>query len=104
MRWRKGRITAGEIILAVNRKQGKHVPVVPSEAFSLYRRLSDEIRPVYDGRRTLVIGFAETATAIGAAVAADLSALYLQTTREEMEDVSYCFFQRLTATPRSSGW
>lgn len=78
--------------LAVNRKQGKHVPVVPSEAFSLYRRLSDEIRPVYDGRRTLVIGFAETATAIGAAVAADLSALYLQTTREEMGGVSYLFF------------
>ena len=68
--------------LAVNRKQGKHVPVSPEEAFSLYRALADEIRHEYEGQRLLVIGFAETATAIGAALAVELNSLYMQTTRE----------------------
>lgn len=78
--------------LAVNRKQGKHVPVSPEEAFSLYRALADEIRHEYEGQRLLVIGFAETATAIGAALAVELNSLYMQTTREELDDVKYLFF------------
>ena len=78
--------------LAVNRKQGKHVPVRPGEAFDLYRRLADEIRDVYEGETLLVIGFAETATAIGACLAAELETLYMQTTREDLPGVSYLYF------------
>lgn len=78
--------------LAVNRKQGKHVPVSPKEAFGLYRRLCGEIREVYEGETLLVIGFAETATAIGAFLAAERNALYMQTTREDLPGVSYLYF------------
>jgi len=40
----------------------------------------------------LVIGFAETATAIGAAVAVDMNTNYIQTTREIIDGVDYLFF------------
>lgn len=46
----------------------------------------------YSDERLLVIGFAETATAIGAGVAVLLNAKYIQTTREDIADVEYLFF------------
>ena len=78
--------------LVVNRLQGKHVPVKPSEAFAMFDALAGQIEEIYSGERRLLIGFAETATAIGAAVAGKLQALYMQTTREIISDVEYLFF------------
>lgn len=78
--------------LVVNRLQGKHIPVSPSEALKMFDELADIIRESYPGERLLLIGFAETATAIGAEVAVKLGTHYIQTTREIVEDVNYLFF------------
>lgn len=78
--------------LVVNRLQGKHIPVKPEEAFSMFRELADTIKKEYGKERLLLIGFAETATAIGAAVAVELDTRYIQTTREIIPDVEYLFF------------
>ena len=51
--------------LVVNRLQGKHVPVSPGEAMQMFEELAAAARERYGAERTLVIGFAETATAIG---------------------------------------
>ena len=60
--------------LVVNRLQGKHVPVKPGEALSMFGALADTLKGKYEAEKLLVVGFAETATAIGAAVAAELGA------------------------------
>lgn len=78
--------------LVVNRLQGKHIPVRPGEALAMFHALADTIRDRYGNEKLLVIGFAETATAVGAAVAAELGADYMQTTREIVPDVSYLYF------------
>lgn len=78
--------------LVVNLLQGKHVPVSPGKALRLFDCLADLLLREYGGERLLLIGFAETATAIGAAVAEKLEALYIQTTREQMEGVEYFYF------------
>ena len=71
--------------LLVNRMQAKHVPSRPGEALALFAALGRELYPQLSGRVTF-IGFAETATAIGAHVAAICpgQAYYLQTTREAL--------------------
>lgn len=78
--------------LVVNRLQGKHVPVSPQKALRMFGCLADLLLCGYTGEKLLLIGFAETATAIGAAVAEKLGALYIQTTREQMEGVEYFYF------------
>ena len=78
--------------LVVNRLQGKHIPVKPHEALTMFRELSAQLKERYAGERLLLIGFAETATAIGAAVAAELGAAYMQTTREAIPGVTYLYF------------
>ncbi len=78
--------------LVVNKLQGKHVPVRPSEACELFKELAETIQGVYDNERLLLVGFAETATAIGAAVATELGTKYIQTTREIIPGVEYIFF------------
>lgn len=78
--------------LVVNRLQGKHVPVSPGKALRMFGSLAELILEEYRGERLLLIGFAETATAIGAAVAEKLGALYIQTTREQIRDVEYFYF------------
>lgn len=78
--------------LVVNRLQGKHIPVKPSEALAMFRALADTIKGRYGDEKLLVIGFAETATAVGAAVAAELGADYMQTTREIVPDAGYLYF------------
>lgn len=78
--------------LVVNRLQGKHIPVKPGQALEMFRALADKVQGHCVGEKTLVIGFAETATAIGAAVAAALGAYYIQTTREDIAGAEYfCF-------------
>lgn len=78
--------------LVINRLQGKHIPVKPAEALAMFQALADQVPQSYAGPRTLVIGFAETATAIGAALAAALGAYYIQTTREEVPGAEYLYF------------
>ena len=72
--------------LLVNPLQAKHIPVSPTAALRMMSALGDQVAARYPGAR-LVIGFAETATAIGAAVAARLGedCVYLHTTREPLE-------------------
>lgn len=78
--------------LVVNRFQGKHIPVSPSEAFNMFYELADVVREAYTGENLLCIGFAETATAIGAAVAHRCGAPYMHTTRETLPGVEYLLF------------
>lgn len=78
--------------LVVNPLQGKHVPVSPSNALLLFDSLADLLSAEYEGERLLLIGFAETATAIGARAAVRLQSKYIQTTREQIPGVRYLFF------------
>ena len=78
--------------LVVNRFQGKHIPVRPGKALEMFDALGELLIQANFVERLLVVGFAETATAIGAAVAAGLSADYIQTTREWADGVSYLYF------------
>lgn len=79
--------------LFVNPLQGKYIPVVPSRCLKLLDELADEVNKNIDrSEKVLVIGFAETATAIGRHVASKLPNCYyrLQTTREIIKGVSPC--------------
>lgn len=78
--------------LVINKFQGKHIPVKPSEAFKMFKELALLLKCEYANEKLLLIGFAETATAIGAAIAGELECLYMQTTREVISDVEYIFF------------
>lgn len=78
--------------LVVNPLQGKHIPVAPHRAFEMFDALAELLRETYRGERLLLIGFAETATAIGARVALQLGCFYMQTTREVIPGVEYLFF------------
>lgn len=74
--------------LLVNPLQGKHIPVDPEAALTMMRALGKTVKENCEGK-PLVIGFSETATAIGAAVAAEIGGecFYTQTTREIDESV-----------------
>lgn len=78
--------------LLVNPLQGKHMPVSPIKAMQLFDSLADKIKDRYKDEKILFVGFAETATAIGARVAVNLGDNYIQTTREIIPDVNYMFF------------
>lgn len=78
--------------LVVNKLQGKHIPVNPCKALDLFVELAEMIKNKYENENLLIIGFAETATAIGSAVASTLGAMYMQTTRERVENVEFLFF------------
>lgn len=78
--------------LVMNSLQGKHIPVEPKKALALFDGLAEVIENVYQNERLLLIGFAETATAIGAETALRLGTRYMQTTRERVPDVEYLFF------------
>lgn len=69
--------------LLVNPLQGKHLPISPIVALEMMNALGKKVAEKFSSAR-LVIGFAETATAIGAVVAKNLSdeCFYIQTTRE----------------------
>ncbi|MEY8390876.1 phosphoribosyltransferase domain-containing protein [Lachnospiraceae bacterium 45-W7] len=78
--------------LVVNPLQGKHIPVSPGRAFAVMDALAKKVRLAYPGERLLLVGFAETATAIGARLAVALDAGYMQTTREQIPGVEYLYF------------
>ncbi len=72
----------------VNPLQAKHMPARPTQSVEMMKALGAVIREKYPTAR-LVIGFAETATAIGAQIARCLAdtCVYIQTTRESFPDV-----------------
>ena len=73
--------------LLINPLQGKHLPVSPKKSLEMIGTLGEKVAKKFPDAR-LVIGFAETATAIGAIVAKKISekVFYLQTTRENFSD------------------
>lgn len=81
--------------LVMNRLQGKHIPVSPGEALNMFDALADIVKENYRGEKLLLIGFAETATAIGAKIAVKLGGYYIQTTRENIKGVDYLFFSEV---------
>jgi hypothetical protein len=70
----------------VQKRLAKHLPVSPCTALEHMARLSGQIGPHGDGSDCLVIGFAETATALAAAVACGIGSMTsLITTTRELE-------------------
>jgi adenine/guanine phosphoribosyltransferase-like PRPP-binding protein len=67
--------------LLVSRVLGKHVPVDPALVLAVGARLGDLVRAALGGAAAAVLGYAETATGLGHAVAAALAAPYLHSTR-----------------------
>ena len=86
--------------LLVNPLQGKHLPVKPSDALEMMNSLGETVAEKFSSSR-LVIGFAETATAIGALVAKNLSdeCFYLQTTRENFSGKFIEFLEEHSHAP-----
>lgn len=78
--------------LVVNRYQGKHIPVKPQKALKMFDSLAEIVLQQSEDKRLLIIGFAETATAIGTEVAIKTKSLFMQTTREEIAGVTYFYF------------
>ena len=67
----------------VNPMLAKHLPVTPGTALEVFYQLGERVAAICKDERVLVIGFAETATAVGAAVASAIAgAVYVHTTRE----------------------
>lgn len=80
--------------LLVNPIQAKHMPVAPSKALQMMECLGGLVAKRCGDSR-LVIGFAETATAIGAVVAKTISdeCVYIHTTREDVKKAKdYVYF------------
>lgn len=82
--------------LLVNPLQGKHIPTSPSSCLALFAALAERVfeNSSHSYEHTLIIGFAETATAIGLglAVYAPFPAAYIQTTREHFEGKTFLYF------------
>ncbi len=78
--------------LVANQFQGKYLAVKPFQALEMFRALADIVKDRYSNEKLLLIGFAEAATAVGAAVAIALKTAYIQTTREQISDVEYLYF------------
>lgn len=70
--------------LFVNRFQAKHVAVSPSKALKLFQKLGEKVYCDYKNKKTTMIGFAETATAIASAIAIHCpdDVYYIHTSRE----------------------
>lgn len=95
--------------LLVDPLQGKHMPVKPSDALTMLHAFGEVVKEKYPDAR-LVIGFAETATAVGMAVAETIGdeCQYIHTTRENLlsennwieflEEHSHATEQKLSAT------
>lgn len=78
--------------LLVNPLQAKHIPVSPKTSLEMMRTLGKMLFGKYPSAR-LVIGFAETATAIGAGVSECFpdDCVYIHTTREDFKG-SFVYF------------
>ncbi len=78
--------------LVVNRLQGKHIPVKGSDTFYVFDSLAQQLKKEYNNERLLLVGFCETATAIGSRLAVYLNSAYMQTTREKIDNAEYLYF------------
>ncbi|MCI9121081.1 MAG: phosphoribosyl transferase [Oscillibacter sp.] len=80
--------------LLVNPLQGKHLPVSPIQALEMMKTLGDRLAEEFPETR-LVIGFAETATAVAAMAAScfDKRCVYIHTTRESLPEGSAIEFR-----------
>ena len=87
--------------LLVNPLQGKHLPTNPTLALEMMSFLGKKVVQSFNSAR-LVIGFAETATAIGAVVAKNISndCFYLQTTRENISGNFIEFLEEHSHAPQ----
>lgn len=76
--------------LLVNPLLAKHMPAPPGQSLALFTQLGERAASRWSGGKTVVMGFAETATALGAAVALCFpdDTLCLQTTREPLPKIS----------------
>ena len=72
--------------LICNKRQAKHIPADPRVTLEYFGELGKLVVGCHQGERTLVVGFAETATAVGAAVADCLCSV--------RSDVAYCHTSR----------
>lgn len=72
--------------LFVNSLQAKHIPAFPHKTMELFNRLGEELYNHYGCQKVGIIGFAETATAIGVTVASAFieDTLCIHTTRENI--------------------
>lgn len=71
--------------LIVNKKQSKYLPTKPSDTWEMVSALVKKAEGVDTDKQTLVIGFAETATALGHLFTDHFrKAYYLTTTRENL--------------------
>lgn len=70
--------------LIINKFQSKHFPSDPSETVKRFKLLGERLKSVVGDRIPVVIGFSETAVALGAYVARELKCNYITTTREEL--------------------
>jgi len=86
--------------LLVNPLQGKHLPTRPTDALDMMNALGKKVAEKFSSAR-LVVGFAETATAIGALVAKNLSdeCFYIQTTRENFDGAFVEFLEEHSHAP-----
>ncbi|MBP3902489.1 MAG: phosphoribosyltransferase domain-containing protein [Blautia sp.] len=80
--------------LYVNPIQGKHIPVSPTLSLGLFFQMAEILEDHYKNEKLMVIGFAETATAIGTAIAYKAKNVYyyMNTTRENVPGAEYLFF------------
>ena len=76
--------------LFCNKMQGKHIPVSPSAAFDIFDELAYMVDKKLRDKKVVVVGFAETATAIGGYMAShvDSCVYHLQTSREDCNPIS----------------
>lgn len=83
--------------IVINKIQGKHFPSSPTVTDAEFRKHAGNVRRFVsengiDPKNCIVIGFAETAVAIGAYIARGMNAFYVSTTREPLPDC----FERIT--------
>lgn len=78
--------------LIINPLQGKHIPSSPSDSLALFDALAKKVKENFSIKKTLIIGFAETATAIGSRIAIQCNTYYIQTTRESIGNEKYIYF------------
>lgn len=79
--------------LVLNREQAKHFPSNPTDVSMKFDNLAKKVRNEVENEKILIIGFAETATAIGSWIANELNSIYMQTTRESLDDANYIQFR-----------
>lgn len=83
--------------LLVNKLQSKHYPSDPEKTDTLFSLLAKTVQNRFaDKNNVLVIGFAETAVAIGAYIASVFkNSYYIQTTREIIENKNFLTFDEI---------